>query len=66
MNKESTPNKDIDIKQDELNILNRQGKQKMATACEHPHKIHYSQGLCRSCYLAKYYQKRKAKNLSKE
>ena len=38
----------------------------MATKCPHPNKPHYSSGLCQSCYLAQYYQKRKKKMLDKE
>lgn len=37
----------------------------MATACGHTNKPHYSNGLCQNCYLAQYYQKRKAKQQQK-
>ena len=37
----------------------------MATACSHTTKPHYSNGLCQNCYLAQYYQKRKAKQQQK-
>ena len=38
----------------------------MASKCEHIDRLHYSYGLCQSCYLAQYYQKRKQKQLAKE
>ena len=38
----------------------------MASKCQHTNKPHYSSGLCQSCYLAQYYQKRKKKMLEKE
>jgi hypothetical protein len=38
----------------------------MASKCTHLNKPHYSSGLCQSCYLAQYYQKRKKKMLDKE
>lgn len=38
----------------------------MASKCQHTTKPHYSSGLCQSCYLAQYYQKRKKKILEKE
>lgn len=37
----------------------------MAHACGHPHKSHYSNGMCQNCYLAKYYLKRKVKQEQK-
>lgn len=37
----------------------------MAHACGHPHKSHYSNGMCQNCYLAKYYLKRKVKQDNK-
>lgn len=37
----------------------------MAHACGHPHKSHYSNGMCQNCYLAKYYLKRKTKQEQK-
>ena len=38
----------------------------MANKCEHIYRSHYSNGLCQNCYLAQYYQKRKAKMLEKQ
>ena len=38
----------------------------MAYACGHPHKSHYSSGMCQNCYLAKYYLKRKQKQAEKQ
>lgn len=37
----------------------------MATSCPHTDRPHYSGGMCQSCYLAKYYLKRKQKNQDK-
>ena len=48
------------------NCYHRRGKSKMAYGCGHPHKPHYSQGMCQNCYLAKYYVKRKLKQTKKE
>ena len=39
---------------------------KNAWACEHRQTRHYSKGLCQSCYLASYYQKRKSKGDAKK
>lgn len=47
------------------NCYHRMGKSKKAYACGHPHKSHYSSGMCQNCYLAKYYLKRKQKQLAK-
>ena len=43
------------------NCYHRKGKTKMAYACGHTNKSHYSSGMCQNCYLAKYYIKRKNK-----
>tara|TARA_B110000285_G_C15120559_1_gene616845 strand:+ start:1977 stop:2255 length:279 start_codon:yes stop_codon:yes gene_type:complete len=48
------------------NCYHRKGKTKMAHACGHPHKSHYSSGMCQNCYLAKYYLKRKNKQAEKQ
>ena len=47
------------------NCYNRKGKSRLATSCPHTDRPHYSGGMCQSCYLAKYYLKRKQKNLEK-
>ena len=48
------------------NCYHRKGKSKMASACSHKNKPHYSNGLCQNCYLAQYYLKRKEKNEKKK
>ena len=66
MNKISIEDNSSLSKQNKFQRLNRKGKQKMASACQHGDKLHYSNGLCQSCYLAQYYQKRKQKMAQKE
>jgi hypothetical protein len=41
-------------------------KAKLATECPHKDRPHYSSGRCQNCYLACYYQKRKAKQMAKQ
>jgi hypothetical protein len=48
------------------NCYHRKGKTKMADACGHPERSHYSSGMCQNCYLAKYYLKRKTKAMQKQ
>ena len=47
-------------------LLKGNVKEKKAITCEHKDKQHYSLGLCQSCYLASYYQKRKSKGDAKK
>lgn len=44
-----------------MSCYHRSGRTKKAWACPHNFRIHYSKGLCQNCYLASYYQERKAK-----
>ena len=48
-----------------MSCYHRTGRTKKAWACGHDNKLHYSKGLCQNCYLANYYQERKAKNTLK-
>ena len=41
------------------NCYHSKGKTKLAYACEHTKRSHYSSGMCQNCYLAKYYLTRK-------
>lgn len=47
-------------------LLKGNQKEKKTLICEHKDKPHYSLGLCQSCYLSSYYQKRKTKEDAKK